>query len=111
VTVDVLTVLTVLCWCPQITVFVAVVALDARRQIANRFDVLFCLKLKGKFNPNAGVDILHFLMKWFAKFILFPVVRPFVLALFGLTTIMSIVFMFKLDIGLDQTLAFPKVSL
>ena len=76
---------------------------------SNRFDILFCLKLKGKFNPNAGVDILHFLMKWFAKFILFPVVRPFVLLVFGITTTLSLVFLFRLDIGLDQTLAFPKV--
>ena len=122
----------------QVTIFVSVVALDAKRQLvsrflsdsvfqpsglvclccvitqlflsqANRFDILFCLKLKGKYNPNAGVDILHFIMKWFAKFILYPIVRPFVLLIFGATTVLSLISLLHLDIGLDQKLAFPKV--
>ena len=49
------------------------------------------------------------LMSTFAKFILNPLVRPFVLLLFGITSTFSLAFAFKISIGLDQTLALPKV--
>ncbi len=44
-------------------------------------------------------------MNVFAKFILNPVVRPFVLLFFCVTSTVSLAFMFKLEIGLDQTVA------
>ena len=48
-------------------------------------------------------------MKYFAKFILYPLVRPFVLLFFGLTMTASIILLFRLQIGLNQNLALPKV--
>ena len=76
---------------------------------ANRVDVLFCIKLKGMFDPRQGFDIIHFFMKWFAKLILHPLVRPFVLLFFGLTSTASLAMLFRVKIGLEETLALPKV--
>lgn len=53
---------------------------------------------------------MHSIMGAFAKFILSPIVRPFVLLLFGVTTTVSLAMTFRLDVGLDQTSALPKVS-
>ena len=48
-------------------------------------------------------------MKYFGNFILYPLVRPFVLLFFGLTLTGSIIIIFRLQIGLNQNLALPKV--
>ena len=93
----------------KVTAFIAVLSLDARRQLANRFDVFFCFRLKEKFNPRAGYDFLLTFMKWFAKFILYPFVRPFILLLFGFTFTASLALIFRIKIGLDQKAALPKV--
>ena len=77
---------------------------------ANRVDVFFCIKLKGTFDPRQGLDIIHFIMKYFARLILHPLVRPFVLLFFGLTSTASLAMLFRVKIGLDQTLALPKVQ-
>ena len=76
---------------------------------ANRVDVLFCIKLKGVFDPRQGLDVIHFVMKYFAKLILHPLVRPFVLLFFGLTSTASLAMLFRVKIGLEETLALPKV--
>lgn len=73
-------------------------------------DILCCFKLKGFFDPRKGLTIMKTIMNGFATFLLYPVVRPFVLLLFGITTTASLTLMFKLQIGLDQRLALPKVS-
>ena len=76
---------------------------------ANRYDILACIKKKGTFDPKVGWDILRLIMKYLAKVLLFPVVRPFVLLFFGLTATASLAMVFRIDIGLDQNLALPKV--
>lgn len=76
---------------------------------ANRFDVLFCLNLKGMFDPRKGLSIMKIFMNWFATIILHRLVRPFVLLFFGITSTLSLAFLFRMEIGLDQTLALPKV--
>ena len=76
---------------------------------ANRVDVFFCIKLKGTFDPRQGLDIIHFIMKYFARLILHPLVRPFVLLFFGLTSTASLAMLFRVKIGLEETLALPKV--
>ncbi len=53
---------------------------------------------------------MHTIMNAFASLILYPIVRPFILLGFGLTFTASLALMFKLQIGLDQTVALPKVS-
>lgn len=63
------------------------------------------------FDPTMGLDIIHFVMKYFAKLILHPLVRPFVLLFFGLTSTASLALLFRVEVGLDQTLALPKVHM
>ena len=76
----------------------------------NRVDILPCLSLKGKFDPKLGYDFLSIVMKYFANFVLYWLVRPFILLFFGLTLTTSVILMFRIQIGLDQNLALPKVS-
>ena len=78
---------------------------------ANRVDVFFCIKLKGVFDPRQGLDVIHFIMKYFARLILHPLVRPFVLLFFGLTSTASLAMLFRVKIGLEETLALPKVGI
>ena len=75
----------------------------------NRVDIFCCIPLKGKFDPRLGREFLAIIMKYFANFILYPLVRPFVLLFFGLTLTGSIILIFRLQIGLNQNLALPKV--
>ena len=116
----------------QLSVFVAVMALDSMRQLVsslvhlslplppslthslppsqrNRIDVVPCIALKGKFDPRVGMDYLSKFMKYFADFILFPITRPFILLIFGLTLTSSVILMTKIEVGLNQNLALPKV--
>ena len=71
--------------------------------------MFFCIKLKGVFDPRQGLDVIHFIMKYFARLILHPLVRPFVLLFFGLTSTASLALLFRVKIGLEETLALPKV--
>ena len=71
--------------------------------------MFFCIKLKGVFDPRQGLDVIHFIMKYFARLILHPLVRPFVLLFFGLTSTASLAMLFRVEIGLEETLALPKV--
>ena len=75
----------------------------------NRVDLLLCIQLGGKFDPRVGIDFVAKFMKYFAKFVLYPLVRPFVLLFFCLTLTTSVILMFRLQIGLNQNLALPKV--
>ena len=77
----------------------------------NRVDLLLCFQLGGKFDPRVGIDFVAKFMTYFAKFVLYPLVRPFVLLFFCLTLTMSVILMFKLQIGLNQNLALPKVCI
>jgi Niemann-Pick C1 protein len=94
----------------QLSVFVAIMSLDAMRQLRNRVELAPCIALSGKFNPLLGYSYLSIIMKYFADVILYPLVRPFILLVFGLTLTSSLVLMFRLDIGLNQNLALPKDS-
>ena len=76
----------------------------------NCFDVMCFIKLKGLFDPRKGLDVMHWVMSWFANIILSPLVWPFIVLLFGITSTLTMVSMFDLKIGLDQTLALPKVK-
>lgn len=53
---------------------------------------------------------MQMIMNGFATVILSPIIRPFVLLFFGITSSFSLALMFRLEIGLDQTLALPKVG-
>ena len=70
---------------------------------------MVCIKLKDKFDPRVGKDLVHGIMNFFAKTVLHWLVRPFILLFFCLTFTASLILLFRVNIGLDQTVALPKV--
>ncbi|XP_053510806.1 NPC1-like intracellular cholesterol transporter 1 isoform X2 [Artibeus jamaicensis] len=95
----------------QMSAFVALVALDARRQETSRLDGCCCIRAKTPPPPypNEGL-LLRFFQKVYAPFLLHQVTRVVVLllslALFGA----CLYFMCHISVGLDQELALPKDS-
>ncbi|XP_036896909.1 NPC1-like intracellular cholesterol transporter 1 [Sturnira hondurensis] len=95
----------------QMSAFVALVALDARRQETSRLDGCCCLRAKTPppSHLNEGL-LLRFFRKVYAPFLLHQVTRVVVLllslALFGA----CLYFMCHISVGLDQELALPKDS-
>ena len=75
----------------------------------NRLVVAFCIRLKDKFNPHIGRDFLLLAMKYFARAVLNRFVRPFVVLINGLTLTAALTMVFRVQIGLSQTIALPTV--
>ncbi|XP_029633427.1 NPC intracellular cholesterol transporter 1 [Octopus sinensis] len=94
----------------QITCFISLMALDAKRQKANRLDVLCCIKLKMK-NVLGTEECLYSLIKnYYARFIMKNYVRPIIMVVFSLWFCISGALMMRVEIGLDQSLSMPKDS-
>ena len=96
----------------QLTCFVALLTLDIRRQEANRFDMLCCIKAKHKLEKGSGSHgILYRTMKniYAPKLMKFPV-RIFVMVTFSAWFCGSVAVWPKLDVGLDQDSIMPKDS-
>ncbi|XP_026883757.2 NPC1-like intracellular cholesterol transporter 1 [Electrophorus electricus] len=95
----------------QMTAFVALLSLDARRQDANRCEVLCCcsVKIPRPSTPSQGV-LLPFMRKYYAPVLLHPVSRIAVIFLFSCVFCISIFLMFHVKVGLDQELAMPTDS-
>jgi Niemann-Pick C1 protein len=98
----------------QISAFVTVMSLDARRQKSYRFDILCCIKINKSSLPDvASKDsfLLLFMKKIWAKYVvLHPVTRPIWLFIFGLTFTASFAGIPWIKVGLDQNLALPSDS-
>nr|CAD7589718.1 unnamed protein product [Timema genevievae] len=102
----------------QITCFIALLALDDKRQAVRiptregRLDVL-CM-MKASKNPDSGGSpdgLLHSLFRdQFVPALLHPVVRIIVVVVFLFWWCSSIVLIPDLDVGLDQKLAMPTDS-
>lgn len=95
----------------QITCFVALLSLDARREEAGRFDIICCFKGS---SPNTEKERHGFLYKLFHKYyapflVKKPVVIVVLLAFFGWVC-SSIAVLSDLDVGLDQKLSMPEDS-
>lgn len=95
----------------QITCFVALLSLDARREEAGRFDIICCFKGSP---PNTEKGREGFLYKLFHKYyapflVKKPVVIVVLLAFFGWVC-SSIAVLSNLDVGLDQKLSMPEDS-
>ncbi|XP_053783243.1 NPC1-like intracellular cholesterol transporter 1 [Desmodus rotundus] len=95
----------------QMSAFVALVALDARRQEASRLDGCCCLRAQKPPPPGPSEGLLlRFFCKVYVPFLLHQVTRVVVLllslALFGT----CLYFMCHISVGLDQELALPKDS-
>lgn len=94
----------------QITCFVGLLTLDAKRQESNRSDVLCCIKFKNK-NKEMHEGCLFSLVKnYYARFITKNWVRPIVIVVFSFWFCLSGSFMMHVDIGLDQSLSMPQDS-
>ncbi|XP_032568358.1 NPC1-like intracellular cholesterol transporter 1 isoform X1 [Chiroxiphia lanceolata] len=95
----------------QMSGFVALVALDARRQEAGRFDLCCCCG-KGRGGPaGEGARLLRPLLeRYYTPFLLHPRVRPCVVLLFLFLACAGLFLLFQVPVGLDQELALPKDS-
>eukprot|EP00063_Salmo_salar_P051721 XP_014026556.1 PREDICTED: Niemann-Pick C1-like protein 1 [Salmo salar] len=95
----------------QMTAFVAVLSLDARRQDGNRCELACCVTVKttAPSKPNEGF-LLPVMRKYYAPVLLHPVTRVIVMVVFIFMFISSIYLMFYVTVGLDQELAMPQGS-
>ncbi|KAM6965451.1 NPC1-like intracellular cholesterol transporter 1 [Aplochiton taeniatus] len=95
----------------QMTAFVALLSLDARRQDGNRCELICCVTVKAQrpTQPNEGV-LLPLMRKYYAPVLLHPITRIVVMVVFILMFCSSIYLMFHVTVGLDQELAMPQGS-
>uniref|UniRef100_A0A3B5AWE7 NPC intracellular cholesterol transporter 1 n=1 Tax=Stegastes partitus TaxID=144197 RepID=A0A3B5AWE7_9TELE len=94
----------------QISCFVSLLGLDAKRQEENRLDIICCVKLPEGQETNTDGFLFRFFKKVFAPFILKEWVRPIIVAVFVGMLSFSIAVVNKVEIGLDQKLSMPDVS-
>ncbi|NWR94151.1 NPCL1 protein, partial [Furnarius figulus] len=95
----------------QMSGFVALVAMDARRQEAGRFDLCCCCGT-GKGGPRGpGARLLRPLLeRYYTPLLLHPFVRPCVVLLFLFLACAGLFLLFQVPVGLDQELALPEDS-
>ncbi|KAJ8322225.1 hypothetical protein KUTeg_000696 [Tegillarca granosa] len=95
----------------QITCFVGLMTLDAKRQQANRFDMCCCIKDSNKEKLDVSEGCLYKVVKnYYSHFILKEWVRPIIMLVFVGYFCFSGSLVNKIDIGLDQKLSMPKDS-
>ncbi|XP_040027368.2 NPC intracellular cholesterol transporter 1 [Gasterosteus aculeatus] len=94
----------------QISCFVSLLGLDARRQEANRLDIFCCAKLPEGQETRTDSFLFRFFKKIFAPFVLKEWVRPIIVAVFVGMLSFSIAVVNKVEIGLDQKLSMPDDS-
>ncbi|XP_076000791.1 NPC intracellular cholesterol transporter 1 [Genypterus blacodes] len=94
----------------QISCFVSLLGLDARRQERNRLDIFCCVKLPEGQEEKTDGFLFMFFKKFYAPFLLKEWVRPIVVAVFVGLLSFSIAVVNKVEIGLDQTLSMPDDS-
>ncbi|XP_061187973.1 NPC intracellular cholesterol transporter 1-like [Saccostrea echinata] len=95
----------------QITVFVAIMTLDAKREESNRLDICCCVQLdKTKKERNSEGILFKIFKNFYSKALLSKVVRPIVMILFVGYFCFSVSQIHKIEIGLDQKLSMPDDS-
>ncbi|XP_057687093.1 NPC1-like intracellular cholesterol transporter 1 isoform X2 [Corythoichthys intestinalis] len=95
----------------QMTSFVALLSLDARRQDNNRCELLCCVTVSAKKSdkPNEGF-LLPLMRNYYAPVLLNQYIRFIVMVVFIFMFSGSLYLMFHVTVGLDQELAMPKGS-
>ncbi|XP_013862667.1 Niemann-Pick C1-like protein 1 [Austrofundulus limnaeus] len=95
----------------QMTAFVALLSLDARRQDSNRCELLCCVSVSTQRpnEPNEGF-LLPFMRKYYAPVLLHRYTRVIVMLVFIFMFCASIFLMLNVKVGLDQELAMPQGS-
>ncbi|KAF9468969.1 patched family-domain-containing protein [Collybia nuda] len=101
----------------QVTVFISALLLDLKRFEAGRVDCFPCIKLPSRIalldGPPGGSGlgrIARFIRRHYAPFLLKPIVKGFVMIIFGGAFIASVISMQHIELGLDQRLALPSDS-
>ncbi|XP_075714775.1 NPC1-like intracellular cholesterol transporter 1 [Rhinoderma darwinii] len=95
----------------QISMFVALVSLDAKRQEGNRFDICCCVKGKTEKPKKKSKGLLvSFMKKVYCPIILNPFSRVLVMVLFIFLFCCGIYFMMYSRVGLNQELSVPLDS-
>ncbi|XP_011504238.1 PREDICTED: Niemann-Pick C1 protein-like [Ceratosolen solmsi marchali] len=95
----------------QISVFVSLLSLDARRQEKNHLDCFCCISLKKHPEKSSNVGLVNlFFERIYTPVIMVKPIRIFILVIFivGLTT--SAIIIPNIEIGLDQQLSMPVDS-
>uniref|UniRef100_A0A665U444 NPC1 like intracellular cholesterol transporter 1 n=1 Tax=Echeneis naucrates TaxID=173247 RepID=A0A665U444_ECHNA len=95
----------------QMTAFVALLSLDARRQDNNRCELICCVTVSTQrpYKRNEGF-LLPFMRKYYAPFLLHSYTRITVMVLFIFLFCACLFLMFNVKVGLDQELAMPQGS-
>uniref|UniRef100_A0A3P9KCC9 Niemann-Pick disease, type C1 n=1 Tax=Oryzias latipes TaxID=8090 RepID=A0A3P9KCC9_ORYLA len=94
----------------QISCFVSLLGLDAKRQERNRLDICCCVKLPESQQIKSDGILFRFFKKIYAPVILQEWVRPIIVAVFVGMLSFSIAAVNKVQIGLDQKLSMPDDS-
>lgn len=101
----------------QVTVFISALLLDLRRLEASRVDCFPCIRLPPRialldpppYGSGLG-QIARFIRRHYAPFLLKPVVKGLVFAIFGGIFVASVISIQHIELGLDQRLAIPSES-
>ncbi|KAF3851071.1 hypothetical protein F7725_012843 [Dissostichus mawsoni] len=95
----------------QMTAFVALLSLDARRQDRNRCELVCCVTVSTKRpnKPNEGF-LLPLMRKYYAPVLLHNFTRFIVMVVFISMLCGSVYLVFNVTVGLDQELAMPQGS-
>ncbi|XP_060926816.1 NPC1-like intracellular cholesterol transporter 1 [Limanda limanda] len=95
----------------QMTAFVALLSLDARRQDNNRCELVCCVTVSTQrpTKPNEGF-LLPLMRKYYAPVLLSRYSRIIVMLVFIFMLCGSVFLMFNVTVGLDQELAMPQGS-
>lgn len=95
----------------QITVFIALMALDQWRYEGRRLDLFCCFKLDIKNLATSSQGFLQTLFqKYYTPFLMKKTVRYVVLAVFTIVSCLSLMVVPSIEVGLDQELSMPKES-
>ncbi|XP_041087917.1 NPC1-like intracellular cholesterol transporter 1 [Polyodon spathula] len=95
----------------QMSAFVALLSLDARRQDSSRCDVLCCIPVKNTTRIKKSDGFLLPLMRdYYAPFLLHSTTRIIVMLLFLFMFCACFFLMFHVRVGLDQDLSVPTDS-
>ncbi|KAK3578412.1 hypothetical protein CHS0354_035612 [Potamilus streckersoni] len=95
----------------QITCFIGMMALDAKRREKHLFDCCCCIKgAKSKHPADTGGFLFHIVKEYYSKFLMDKWIRPFVVLIFVGLFCASLAMTFHVDIGLEQGLSMPEDS-
>ncbi|XP_063417438.1 NPC intracellular cholesterol transporter 1-like [Mytilus trossulus] len=94
----------------QITVFIALMTIDAKRQEGDRFDACCCITAPRSKKEKHEGWLFYLFKHFYAPFILKEYVRPIVILVFTAYFFVSVAVLHKIGLGLDQKLSMPDDS-